>query len=739
MKKSLLITLLGVLSISLANAQPTGVTATEIGPRSATLSWDAAGSETSWNLRYISSNDTENVSLFADFENGIGDGWFVIDNDGDDVNWMFGEGYGFEESTGLVSPSYYNGEDLDSDNILGTPLVALDGTLSFWAASYSSYYPDSFSVLLHIGDFTESTVDEFFANCVELLPSTEAPQGGKEYSIELSQYAGQEGIIIFRHQSSAMFYFLLDNIMIVNGWNTITGVTNPYTLTGLSPLTSYAVQVQAADGGAWSDSYNFVTSDATPAPTNVYADNVTISSADIYWDADETATSFNVKYRKSPEAESFEDGTLAGWTAVDADGDGFGWENGMVQGNFSNHTGDGCLVSASYDNDTHTALTPDNWLISPQITLGGDISFYAKGQDASYCEEHFAVFVSTSGTDPENFVQVSEEFVATEEYVLYSVDLSDYSGQGYVAIRHFNVTDMFYLNIDDIAISQPGENPWTTLTTDEPQVALENLEALSTYEVMVQAVYDEGLSPWVLCLFTTPGDIVLYASDPNGTNLEILRAQDGHEIPSVMIDGLILNNDGLYHPICLPFSLTADELADSPLAGITLKVPTSFVEEEGESKVYFEDATEIEANRVYFYKLTGDPIRSPMFENVTIESEGAEYTNYITADMYDASVYSLYTISYSSDFPIYAYDDENQFFYQCSSYATQPFAGHLLFFNEAEEVTAVFETESEIPTGISEVTTKSNGTWFNAQGVKLNGKPAQKGIYVSNGKKFVVK
>jgi hypothetical protein len=38
----------------------------------------------------------------------------------------------------------------------------------------------------------------------------------------------------------------------------------------------------------------------------------------------------------------------------------------------------------------------------------------------------------------------------------YTVDLSDYFGQtGYVAIRHFNCTDIFILNVDDIRIATP--------------------------------------------------------------------------------------------------------------------------------------------------------------------------------------------------------------------------------------------------------------------------------------------
>jgi hypothetical protein len=144
---------------------------------------------------------------------------------------------------------------------------------------------------------------------------------------------------------------------------------------------------------------------------------------------------------------------LGDFVSIDSDGDGFGWDVHINTGtgNHTTHGGDGSAYSASYDNDAKAALTPDNWLVVPAI-LNGTFKFWACGQDASWAGEHFAVFVSTeSGTDVSTFTQVSEEFVATGEMTEYTVDLSSYGGQtGWVAIRHFNVTDMFLLVIDDV-------------------------------------------------------------------------------------------------------------------------------------------------------------------------------------------------------------------------------------------------------------------------------------------------
>ena len=171
----------------------------------------------------------------------------------------------------------------------------------------------------------------------------------------------------------------------------------------------------------------------------------------------------------------FEEG-MGDWTTIDADGDGFVWENHINtgSGNFETHSGDGCMVSGSYD-ATAGALTPDNYLVSPRIELGGSITFWACAQDANWPSEHFGVAVSTTGnTDAADFTTIAEWTLtaksitkgafgmasrsgnrAPSAYYEYTVDLSAYSGQGYVAIRHFNCTDWFYLNVDDITIGVP--------------------------------------------------------------------------------------------------------------------------------------------------------------------------------------------------------------------------------------------------------------------------------------------
>ena len=163
----------------------------------------------------------------------------------------------------------------------------------------------------------------------------------------------------------------------------------------------------------------------------------------------------------------FENSSLDGLTLIDADGDGNNWmlaSSAMGTG-YGNNGSIDMVFSQSYDNNTGV-LYPDNYLVFPIATIveGSTFSFWGCGQDAGYVAEHFGVAVSTDGT---NFTTIQEWTMTAKSaakgvrdgrvqgtWHQFSVDLSDYAGQEiYIAIRHFNCSDMFYLDIDDVELS----------------------------------------------------------------------------------------------------------------------------------------------------------------------------------------------------------------------------------------------------------------------------------------------
>ena len=128
---------------------------------------------------------------------------------------------------------------------------------------------------------------------------------------------------------------------------------------------------------------------------------------------------------------------------------------------YGHNNSNGFMLSESYISGSSSgagqAVTPDNYLVSPQIRLGGSVSFYAGARNTSYCAEKFSVMVSTTdNTNAASFTTVgtwtlslsSAGYNATP----YTVDLSAYSGMGYIAIRHWDCYDQWFLCVDDITI-----------------------------------------------------------------------------------------------------------------------------------------------------------------------------------------------------------------------------------------------------------------------------------------------
>ena len=161
-----------------------------------------------------------------------------------------------------------------------------------------------------------------------------------------------------------------------------------------------------------------------------------------------------------------------GWTIRDEDGDGYNWE--WMEGSGSDYNvyeGTHCMASASYQNSAFgggTALTPNNWLISPAFTAGSTVTFWYAGQDPNYAAETFGVYVIANGTTSDELAY----FTASNTYQQGSVDISDFAGQTVqVAFRHYDITDMFRLNLDLVEADAGGEPP---VITDSPTPVITN-------------------------------------------------------------------------------------------------------------------------------------------------------------------------------------------------------------------------------------------------------------------------
>lgn len=160
------------------------------------------------------------------------------------------------------------------------------------------------------------------------------------------------------------------------------------------------------------------------------------------------------------------------------------------------NSGSYCAASASYIRGVGI-LYPDNWLVSPRVQLGGFITLMATGTSEDFAEK-FSVAVCTDGTpdNPDNF-QTMDNYGIIQypwDYREYLWDLGDYSGQeGYVAIRHYDCSDQFHLDIDDITIYAEGNKWEKTIGHDGsyyegPSVELTGLKENTEYIMQVEGV-----------------------------------------------------------------------------------------------------------------------------------------------------------------------------------------------------------------------------------------------------------
>ena len=163
------------------------------------------------------------------------------------------------------------------------------------------------------------------------------------------------------------------------------------------------------------------------------------------------------------------DGRLNGWKTIDADGDTYNWTLSPIGEGYGHNGSDGAVFSYSYSNYSG-ALTPDNYLVSPQLAITANnhyVTFYACALDENYPADHFGLAVSTTGTSASDFTMLQEWTMTAKQgnWHEYTVDLNSYVGQNiHIAIRHFNCTDNFCIVVDDIFVGSQTKDPLVSCT-----------------------------------------------------------------------------------------------------------------------------------------------------------------------------------------------------------------------------------------------------------------------------------
>ena len=223
-----------------------------------------------------------------------------------------------------------------------------------------------------------------------------------------------------------------------------------------------------------------------PVPFNVAANDVTATSAKIAWEGN--SDTYKLMYRNviTPtvafdETYDFEDG-WKGWTTESNDADDVKW---TIESSSDYSHGGTYYARARYTSSGNGEA--NDWLISPQIPLGGTLSFYARRYSTSYTDR-FQVYVSTTENNISDFTAISEVITPNTTYDLYEYDLSSYSGNGYVAIVYTAPNNQYYVYVDDIHITASIEGQYGEWQTVNPAVSAQPIGSLTpetTYQVKV--------------------------------------------------------------------------------------------------------------------------------------------------------------------------------------------------------------------------------------------------------------
>ena len=450
-------------------------------------------------------NRDDKSSTTYDFEDGTMMEWTSLDADGDGYDWVSSAdpgqyhnsgvnlaGTGHYSSQGFViSGSWSNsaGIALTPDNYLIAPTKGEYGQIKFWAcAQDANYAAEHFGVAVSTTTATASaftTIQEWTLTAKGERYA--GPRGSRdqgvwyEFTADLSAYTGQEIWVAIRHfNCTDQFILNVDDITL-----TTAGSASYYqgeSCTVMATANSgYTFNSWKENGAVVSTSANYtftvngnrtLVANFSVGQTQQYTVNISANPTN------GGTVAFNNGSGGEEITYDFEDLSMMNWTSLDADNDGYDWVSSANPSQYHNsgvnlagtghNASQGYVISGSWSNPAGVALTPDNYLVSPSKGNYSHIRFYACSQDAQYAAEHFGVAVSTTTATASAFTTIQEWTLTAKgeryagprgsrdqgNWYEFTADLSAYTGQEiWVAIRHFNCTDQFILNVDDITLT----------------------------------------------------------------------------------------------------------------------------------------------------------------------------------------------------------------------------------------------------------------------------------------------
>ena len=232
-------------------------------------------------------------------------------------------------------------------------------------------------------------------------------------------------------------------------------------------------------------------------------------------------------------------------------------------------------------------------------------------------------------------------------------------------------------------------------------------------------------------------------------NSEMLIYYNGMKAHSVKLFGRTLLKDGKWNTLCLPFDVT---IAGSVLDGDNVEAKvfdnTSSLSDAGVLTLKFSAApATITAGTPFIIKWnnTGVNLVNPVFTGVTINGTAAQEVVSTDTKVKFVGQYSPFSITDANINEILYVASGNKIGYSAGARTLKSCRAHFWVKPNGEAAARVINIDwgDSEQTGIttaqdSGLTVNSFG-WYTLDGRKLAGKPTQKGVYINNGRKIVLK
>ena len=235
--------------------------------------------------------------------------------------------------------------------------------------------------------------------------------------------------------------------------------------------------------------------------------------------------------------------------------------------------------------------------------------------------------------------------------------------------------------------------------------------------------------------------LVLYDDKTNTNNPAYIDA--GSTPQTVELLGRTLKG-GHWNTLCLPFAMSAEQIADSPLKNAFIRELVDYTNDGSTLTLTFSNVTEMYAGMAYIVWFEGDDIVNPVFKDVTISlKHGIHRVEHSSDD------YVLFTGSPDPELlqggdRTRLFLQNDNFYYPTADVTVGACRGTLQFSKEvpaSARIVIDFGEDGGATLVNSERVNSEQlaDEWYTLDGRKLSKRPTKKGVYINRGKKTIVK